>query len=65
MSYVNYVSYISYVIYIGHVIYMTYVNYELRHELCKLYEYFYDSLKIKSFSSKYIRINLRHQKYKN
>ena len=33
MSYVNNMSYVKY--------------YELRHKLCKLYEYFYESLKTK------------------
>ena len=74
MSYVNnmsYVSDISYLSYMGYISYTSYVNnmsyvkeYELRHEVCKFCEYFYESLKIKLYFSLYIRINLRHQKYK-
>ena len=51
MSYVNVISYennISYVSYMSHVNNINYVKwYELRHGLSKLYEYFYESLKIK------------------
>ena len=57
MSYVNNVSYVnnmSYVSFMSFVNNMSYVNsmsyeklYELRHQLCKLFEYFYQSLKIK------------------
>ena len=45
MIYANNMSYVSYMSYGNN---MSYVNkHELRHELCKLYEYFYESLKIK------------------
>ena len=51
MSYVNNESYMnnmSYVNNMGYVNDMSYIRkYELRHELHKLYEYFYESLKIK------------------
>ena len=41
MSYVSYMSYVNN---------MSYVKlFQLRHELFKLYEYFYKSLKIKQF----------------
>ena len=51
MSYVNDMSYVSNMIYVNDMSYvnnMSYVKYdESRHELCKLYEYFYESLKMK------------------
>ena len=54
MSYVNNVSYINDMNYVNNmsdvnnINNMSYVKlYELRHELCKLYEYFYESAKIK------------------
>ena len=50
MGYVNltYVSYMSYVNNMSYVNDMSYVKlHELIHELCRLYEYFYESLKIK------------------
>ena len=58
MSYVNGMKYVNNVSYINNMSYVK--EYELRYELRKIYKYFYESLKIK-----YIRINLRHQKYKN
>ena len=45
MGYVNNMSYVNSTSYINNVSYVK--QYELRHELCKLYEYFYESLKIK------------------
>ena len=51
MSYVNNISYVNNMIYVNNTSYvdnMIYVKlYELRHELCKLYEYFSEYLKIK------------------
>ena len=63
MSYVNNMYYVSHMSY---VINMSFVKLsELRDKLSKFYEYFYESLKIKYFFSQYIRLNLRHQKYKS
>ena len=55
LSYVNNMSYVNNLSYVNNMIYVK--LYELRHELCKLYKYFYESIKTKQF------FNLRHQKY--
>ena len=57
MSYVNNMGYVKNASYVNNMSYannMSYVNnmgyvklYDLRHELCKVYGYFYESLKIK------------------
>ena len=45
MSYVNNIIYVHKMSYVNN---MSYAKlHGLRHELCKLYEYFYESLKIK------------------
>ena len=51
MSYVNLMSYINDISYVNNMSYvnkMSYVKlYDLKQELCKLYEYLHESLKIK------------------
>ena len=50
-SYVNNMSYANNTSYANNMSYVSYMSYvklcELRNELCKLYEYFHESLKIK------------------
>ena len=69
MGYVNDINYVNEMNYVNDLSHvnnndMSYVKkYELRYELCKLYGYSHESLKI--IFVQYIRMNLRNQKYKN